>query len=220
LFLVAGQKRKHMTALFIILFIILLPVVYNLLFPLKPPRLDNYFSPGQTFSSNMEGVVQTILKQTGDKVYSRVTLAPGASGPPEHLHFRFNESGTVTKGTLTVKLNDEVTQVNAGSRVRILKGQYHTFFNQTSEEVIITCDHEDDFVPVGFAYALAQFYPLFDSTSKLKMVHFFFKMSMFGNMFDSYVKAAPVKAQKVIKKILQPYARVLGYKLYDDKSRP
>ena len=43
---------------------------------------------------------------------------------------------------------------------------------------------------------------------------------MFGNMFDSYVKAAPVKAQKAIKKVLQPYARLLGYKLYDAKSRP
>ena len=209
-----------MIALIIILLIILLPVVYNLLFPLKPPRLNNYFSPGETFSSKMEGVVQTILKQTDDKVYSQVSLAAGAAGPPEHLHFGFNESGTVTKGILTVKLNDEETQANTGSRVRFLKGQYHTFSNQTSDEVIITCDHEEDFVPVSFAYALAQFYPLFDSESKLKMLHFFFKMSMFGNMFDSYVKAAPVNAQKVIKKILQPYARVLGYKLYDDKSRP
>lgn len=209
-----------MTSVLIILTIIFLPVIYNVLVPLKPPRLDDYFKSGQVFSSKMEGITQTIIKQVGDKVYSELTLAPGSVGPPEHLHINFDESATITKGTLTVKLNNEVIEMGAGCRINLPKGQYHTFSNKTNSEVVITCDKDSDYVPVSFAYSLAQFYPLMDSTSKLKMVHFFFKMSMFGDLFDSYVVDAPVNAQKTIKTILRPYARVLGYKLYDSKSKP
>lgn len=209
-----------MTTVLLILTIILLPVLYDMLVPLKPPKLDGYFTPGQTFSSKMEGVTQTIIKQVGDKVYSEVTLAPGSVGPPEHLHISFNESATITKGTLTVKLNNEVAELEAGSRINFPRGQYHTFSNKTNSEVVITCDKEDDYIPVSFAYSLAQFYPLMDSNSKLKMVHLIFKMSMFGDLFDSYVVDAPVNAQKTIKTILRPYARILGYKLYDNKSKP
>lgn len=209
-----------MTSIIIILAVLLLPVVYNLVFPLKPPRLDNYFLPGQTFESKFEGLTQTVIKQTDNKVYGRLILAPGAAGPPEHLHTGFDESATVSKGILTVKLNNVVSQVGAGSRINLPKGQFHTFSNQTTEEVIITCDREEDFLPVTFAYTLVKFYPLMDSRSNLKMVHMFFKMALFGDLFDSYIKEIPLNAQKTLKKILQPYARVLGYKLYDDKSKP
>ena len=209
-----------MTTVLIILTIILLPVIYNMLVPLKPPRLDGYFKSGETFTSKMEGVTQTIIKQVGNKVYSELTLAPGSAGPPEHLHISFDESATITKGTLTVKLNNEVIEMSAGSRISFPKKHYHTFSNNTNSEVIITCDQNSDYIPVSFAYSLAHLYPLMDSNSKLKMVHFFFKMSMFGDLLDSYVVDAPVNAQKTIKMILRPYARVFGYKLYDSKSKP
>lgn len=209
-----------MTALVIILCIIVLPVLYNLLFPLKPPSLENYFQVGQTYSSKMEGITQTIIKTDKEKVYSEVTLKPGAVGPPEHLHLGFDESATITKGTITVVVNKKTFELKAGDRITVKRGEYHTFSNKSSETAIITCNQDTDFVPVTFAYALAQFYPIMDSTSKLKMVHFFFKMSVLGELFDSYVADAPVNAQKIIKKILKPYARVLGYKLYDIKSTP
>jgi quercetin dioxygenase-like cupin family protein len=209
-----------MTVALIILTIFILPVLYNLLFPLKPPKLDNYFQSGQTFSSKMEGVKQTILKQVGDKVYSEVILSPGSAGPPEHKHIGFDESATVTKGKLTVKLNNQLIEVAEGNRIYFPKGQYHTFSNKTNSEVVMSCEKDSDCIPVGFAYTLAKFYPLMDSNSKIKMVHLLFKMSMFGDLFDSYLVEAPVKGQKVIKTILRPYARVLGYKLYDEKSRP
>ncbi len=209
-----------MTTIFIILTILLLPVLYNMLFPLQPPRLDGYFKAGQIFSSNMEGVTQTIIKQNGDKVYSEVTLSPGSAGPPEHLHISFDESATITKGTLTVKLNNEVTEMGAGSRIYFPRGQYHAFSNKTNSDVVLSCDHDSDYLPVSFAYTLSQFYPLMDSRSKFKTIHLIFKMSMFGELFDSYLVEVPIPVQKAIKMIVRPYARVLGYKLYDSNSKP
>lgn len=202
-----------MTAILIVFAIILLPILYDLLVPLKAPQLEGYFKSGQTFSSKFEGLTQTIIKQVGDKVYTEVTLSPESVGPPEHLHIGFDESATVSKGTLMVKVNNEVMEMIEGSRISFPKGQYHTFSNNTRSEVIMTCDQDEDYLPASFAYCLAKFYPLMDSNSKLKMVHILFKMSMFGDFFDSYVVDAPINIQKTIKRILRPYARVLGYTL-------
>ena len=209
-----------MTVLLIIVGVLLLPVLYNFLFPLKPPYLYNYFTPGQTFKSKWEGVQQLIIKQEGNKVFSEVSMKPGSKGPPEHLHEGFDENMMVKKGTLTVKLNGQTRELTAGTRFRFPKGEYHCFSNNSEGDVVIGGETENDFIPVEFAYTLSKFYELFDRPSKLKMVHFIFKMAVFGNLFDSYVKEAPVKTQKIIKSILRPYARVLGYKLYDEKSKP
>jgi quercetin dioxygenase-like cupin family protein len=209
-----------MTFLLIVLIVLILPVVYDRVYPLQPPYLDNYFVPGQVFSSKMEGLTQKVIRQTGDRVYSEVILAPGSAGPPEHLHLGFNESARVTKGTLTVRLNNESSQVREGNRIYLPKGQYHTFSNPTNDEVILSPEKEDDYLPASFAYALIKFYPILDSTSGVKIVHLLFKASLFGEHFDSYVKEAPLSAQQFLKTVLRPYARVLGYRLYDSRSTP
>lgn len=205
------------TALLLILFI---PIIYNALYPLKPPKLDHYFQAGMSVYSKWEGLTQTVIKQVDNKVYSELRLDPGAAGPPEHLHTGFDEWFVVEKGTLTVKVNGQTSQAVAGDRIFFPKGQYHCFCNQTEEEVIIKCDSEEAYLPATFAYTLFMFYPVMDSTSSLKPLHIFLKMSVFGDIFDSYVKEAPVQMQRAIKKILQPYARILGYKLYDERSKP
>jgi hypothetical protein len=94
-----------MIVAWLIILLLLLPVLYNLLFPFRKPNLVHYFIPGQTFFSEAEGIRQTIIKQEGDKVYGQLELLPHAAGPPEHLHYAFDESGTVLQGTLSVKIN-------------------------------------------------------------------------------------------------------------------
>ncbi|MBK7441508.1 MAG: hypothetical protein IPI65_08255 [Bacteroidetes bacterium] len=47
-----------MVILYIIGGILILPVIYNLLFPLKKPELNNYFKAGQTYTSTGEGITQ------------------------------------------------------------------------------------------------------------------------------------------------------------------
>jgi quercetin dioxygenase-like cupin family protein len=125
-----------MTAALILIVLLLVPVLYDLLFPFKRPDLNNYFSPGQTFTSKAEGITQTVIKQEGDKVYGEVKFEPYAAGPPEHLHYTFNESGTVIKGTLSAKMNGQVKKFKAGERLILKRGIYHRIFNETNEEVI------------------------------------------------------------------------------------
>lgn len=74
-----------MVTVLIILIIILHPVPYNMLVPLNLPRLDDYFQSGQIVSSKMKDVMQTIIKQVGDKVYSELTLPSGSVGVSQSI---------------------------------------------------------------------------------------------------------------------------------------
>jgi len=201
---------------YILLAFLLLPFVYDLLFPLRIPSLVNYFHPGQTFIGKSEGLTQKVIRQEGGRVYCELIVSPGAAGPPEHLHLHFTESGILSKGTLRVKLNDHFIHCKEGDRLLLPANQFHTFCNESETEVVIVPgDNELDYMPVEFMYGLTQVYPFMDSDSKWKGLHLLMKLSLLGDQFDSYIAGPPVPMQKLIRRVLRPYARVLGYTLTD-----
>lgn len=192
----APPADHHMTTTLIILAgILLLPVLYDLLFPVRLPDLRNYFKPGTTYTSKAEGVTQIVLWQEGERVYNELRFLPRASGPPEHLHRTFDECGTVVKGVLTTTLNGQVFRVVAGEHFIMPKGIHHRLYNETDEEVVVRCDQEGDHLPVEFAYSLSELYPLFSDKPSLKMLA---KMAALARLFDSEIKGPP------------PFARLFG----------
>lgn len=200
-------------------FILLLPILYHFAVPLKPPYLDDYFTPGNMIFSESEGIKQIILEVRGRNVYSELTLLPQAQGPPEHMHKYFDESFVVSKGELTIKLNNEIFKIPKGNRFKIPKGMYHRIYNETDKEVTIRPEHETDFVPLEFTYSLAQLYPLMDS-KKDNGLKLLMKLSVLDELFDSIIKGPHPAVIRVVKKILKPYARIFGVTPYDEKSRP
>lgn len=203
----------------IIIGLLLLPGVYNLLFPFKRPNLDNYFSPGQTLTSKAEGITQTIIWQEGHKVYSELKFEPNAVGPLEHVHLTIDETLSVIKGTLTAKVGGKISKLTAGERVILKKGVYHRMYNETREEVILRSVKEEDYVPVVFAYSLAQLYPLMKHEGGLTL-KMFAKICVLDHFFDTVPKGPPPAFFTIIKKIVKPYARLFGVTPYDNKSRP
>lgn len=208
-----------MTTTLIIIGLILLPVIYNVLFPFKRPNMDNYFTPGQTFTSKAEGVTQTVIRQDGNKVYCDLKFDAKAIGPPEHLHLTMNESATVTQGTLTTKVGGQIKKLNAGDRIIVPKGIYHRIYNETDSEVIIKTEKVEDYLPVELAYSLAQLYPLMKPEGGLTL-KMFAKICVLDELFDTVVFGPPPPVFKAMKKIVKPYARLLGVTPYDNKSRP
>lgn len=201
-----------MYILIILLVLIILPVIYHLLFPLKYPDLTEYFKLGQTYTSKAEGVTQKVIRLEGDKLYSQITLNPGCPGPPEHVHLSMDETATVTKGSLKYKLDGQTGMVSTGERVILLKGKYHTFSNPTDQEVVITCTEDDDYVSVKFAYCLTRIYSIMDSSSRFKTLHLLLQLSLLHKWFDNYIAGPPIRVQNIMRIGLQPYARVLGFK--------
>jgi quercetin dioxygenase-like cupin family protein len=202
---------------FVLVFVILIsPVFYNLVSPFKKPKLDNYFSPGQTYYSKGEGITQTITKQEDNKVYCEVRFEPFAAGPPEHLHLSFDETATVTHGTLTAKIGSEIQQLKAGDRLIIPKGTIHRIYNETKEPVIIRSEKAEDYLPVEFAYALAQLYPLMEKEGK-RTLRLFAKICVLDRLFDSIPAGPPPAIFGLVKKIVKPYARIFGVTPYDQQ---
>ena len=180
-----------MIATLIIVGLLLLPVIYNLVFPFKKPYMDNYFTPGLSFTSTAEGVTQTVIKQDGNKVYCETKFEAKAIGPPEHLHLSLDESATVVKGTLTTKVGGEIKKP----------------------------EKADDYLPIELAYSLSQLYPLMKPRGGLTL-KMFAKICVLDELFDTIVVGPPPPVFKAIKKTAKPYARLFGVTPYDDKSKP
>jgi quercetin dioxygenase-like cupin family protein len=216
---ITHQTNKTMLLPSILTSILLLPVAYNLLFPFRRPRLDNYFSPGQTFTSEAEGVTQTVIRQEGNRVYSELTFAPHAAGPPEHLHRTLDESLSVVKGTLTTKVGGQVRRAAAGERIVLRKGVYHRLYNETGEEVVLRSVAEEDYIPVELAYSLAQLYPLMKTGGGLSL-KMFAKICVLDNAFDTVPAGLPPAFFSILVKAAKPYARLFGVTPYDHRSRP
>ncbi len=208
-----------MTATLIIVSLLLLPVIYNLAFPFKRPHMDNYFTPGQTFTSKAEGVTQTIIRQDGNKVYVELEFEPLAIGVPEHLHINLDENATIIKGTLTTKVGGQIGKLNEGERIILKKGIYHRMYNETNDVVILRCEKNEDFVPVEFAYSLAQLYPLMKPEGGLTF-KMFTKICVLDELFDTVPFGPPPAFFTIMKKTVKPYARLFGVTPYDNKSKP
>ncbi|TNE61581.1 MAG: cupin domain-containing protein [Bacteroidetes bacterium] len=201
-----------MSLLIILLIALLIPVVYDLLSPIKYPDLQDYFKVGQVFTSKAEGVTQTVIRLEGEKLYSRITLDPGCPGPPEHIHLTMDETGTVTKGTLTMKIDGINGKVKSGDRLVLPKGHFHTFSNPSDQEVEITCEKDTDYVNVKFAYCLTKIYAIMDSKSGFKTLRLLLQLSVLHDWFDNYIAGPPIPVQKVMRLGMRPYARLLGFR--------
>ena len=112
---------------------------------------------GDTFESTWEGVRQTVQKHEEGRLFVEVQVAPGAAGPPEHIHLGFDETLTVQSGTLTVLVDGETQLLGPGQSVPVPAGTAHTFRNETDEPVVGT-----GWLPEEFAFFLSQMYGFID----------------------------------------------------------
>jgi quercetin dioxygenase-like cupin family protein len=86
------------------------------------------------------GTAASVFKATKDStagVFSlaEVTIEPGTSGPPPHLHLETLDSFYVLAGTLSVRLRDDEIDAPAGSYACVPPGVVHTFANRSDGRV-------------------------------------------------------------------------------------
>jgi hypothetical protein len=203
------------------LYIIFSIVIAEYIFPAAAPDYANYFKPGDKLYSKFEGFDQTVISINGDWMNTRLEVAPGAAGPPEHFHADFEERFTVTKGTLSILVNGEKKTLKAGETLSIPPMTRHKPFNETNETVVVEGDRPN-ILPVKFGYALSQLYGFMDqypngpSTPAMLM-----QLSVYGNDADSWIADGPsLNTQKAMRVIMAPTARLLGYKNYYPEYKP
>ena len=193
-------------------------VIHHWIFPVHNPDFNGYFRSGTSFTSNLEGLTQTVVKVENGLLTTEVTLEPNSKGPVIHTHEKFDEVFTVKAGVLSMQFGDEVRKLGVGQTLIIPKNTPHKPFNETDSAVVVT-----SVMPVDFGYCLSQIYPFWDENeSNTKPPKILFQLAVFGDKFDSYptVDAPPKPVLKAMKFLLAPTARLMGYKNFNEQYRP
>jgi uncharacterized RmlC-like cupin family protein len=205
----------------IVLYIIFSVVISEHIFPAPLPDLTNYFKPGDKLASRFEGFDQTVVSVQNGWMNTRLEVRPGAAGPPEHFHEEFEERFTVKSGTLSILVNGEKRTLKAGETLVIPPMTRHKPFNETNETVIVEGDNPN-ILPVKFGYVLSQLYGFMDQfpegPSTLQML---LQLSVYETDADTWIADGPsLQTQKVMRVVMAPTARLLGYKNYYPEYAP
>lgn len=215
------QKLKKMAILIISIiagYLIVGLIIHHWIFPTKTPDLSNYFVVGQSFHSKLEGLSQTIVKAEKGLLTTDIKIQAKSKGPVTHIHENFDETFVVKSGTLSMQYGNDIKEITAGQTIVIPKNTPHKPFNETDSLIVVTST-----MPLDFAYCLSQIYPFWDENdANTKPPKVLLQLAVFGDKFDSYptVDAPPKPALKLLKFLLAPTARLIGYKNYNEDYRP
>lgn len=189
--------------------------------PAEKRDLTNYFRPGDKFASKYEGFEQTVIAVNDGWLHTRLEVKPHAGGPPEHFHEAFSETFTVKSGTLSILVDGEKRTLKAGETFTIPPMTRHKPFNETDETVIVESD-DPKTLPVEFGYLLTQLYGFMDSLPNGPTApHMMMQFSVYGSDADSYLAdGPPIGVQKAMRVIMEPTARLMGYRDYYEEYRP
>lgn len=207
--------------IFLAVYLLLSFITYWVMKP-SVEQWSGILRPGSKFVSNQEGVEQTILGMVGNLVEVSCRVRPHAPGPPEHLHQTFDETFAVKEGVLSLKVEDQIMRLSAGQRFTVKRGQYHKFWNETDQAVVIEDTTHELSLPLAFALTLAQFYGITNEQPEVASPpKVLLQLSAFGGDFDSFIKDGPPPAAlKVLYFLLSPVAKLAGYEYANPKYFP
>jgi quercetin dioxygenase-like cupin family protein len=155
---------------------------------------------------------RTTAETNGEVLEIDLFAAPGAKGPPEHVHPTASERFEVISGSLQGSVNGEVRTFRAGDRFTIPAGAPHTWWNAGTEEAHVRVWVEPASRMESFLetiYGLAQ-----DGRTNAKGLPNPLQLAVFAQAyFDvNHVARPPLAVQRVIFGILAPIGRLLGYR--------
>jgi mannose-6-phosphate isomerase-like protein (cupin superfamily) len=203
----------------VVAYLIASVILSKFIFPPAEVGLATYFSPGDRFGSRVEGFDQIVLAVNDGYLHTRLEIMPHAGGPPEHLHESFEERFTVKEGTVSFLIGGEKKTLGPGESISIPPMTAHKPFNETDQIAVVQSDKDIHSLPIQFGYFLSQMYPVMDQEGGiLEMV---MQLSVFGTEMDSWLASGPpLPVQKAMRILLEPTARLLGYRNYYPEYHP
>lgn len=105
---------------------------------------------------------------SGNLGCDEATLKPGFLGAPPHLHKNFDEICFVLEGSVTIMVEEEIFQVNAGDWHLRPRNKMHTFWN-ASESI---ARFVDIYIPGGHEDYMADLAKLFENNGRPKKEDF------------------------------------------------
>jgi quercetin dioxygenase-like cupin family protein len=187
-------------------------LLHRVVFPAAPPDPATFPREGDVFRSVAEGVTQEVVGVRNGWVLLRSRVAPGAQGPPMHVHRSFAETFTVAAGTLHVELPDGVIQLRAGESYTVEAGVAHRPFNPTDREVVIGGD--TPVMPQAFAATLVQIYHFLDAAQGRVGPALGLRIAALDPSGDTRLAGVPPWMPTLVDWLVLPFARLAGYANY------
>ena len=180
---------------------------------------------GVTFDNPATGEEIEVLEiendERGELLRGRLTVAPGGSGPPRHVHPTIEERFDVEEGMLTVWLDGDTRVLTPGDSVRIPPGTPHGFENRSDEPVVFqgTSRPGSRLIHVlATLFGLAKERKVGDhGTPRLLQAMVFAR----GMRDVLYMASPPLPVQRALWTVLAPLGQAVGYRAtYDRFLRP
>lgn len=172
---------------------------------------------GVTFSNPVTGEEIEILTVGREELRGRLTVAPGGSGPPRHVHPRLEERFRVESGELSVWLDGRRSTLTEGDSLRIPPGTSHGFENRSERPAVF----EGIARPGGrLIHALATLFGLArdGKVGEDGSPRFLQAMVFAREMQDVlYLASPPYAVQRLLWTLFAPIARRRGYRPAPDR---
>lgn len=93
--------------------------------------------------------------ETNNAYFQFEAVVPAGGGPPPHVHEREDETFYLVRGTLEVRLGDEVFAAKAGDFINTPRGTAHSFKNVGTDTAVMLVT----FVPAGMEKYFEEVFP-------------------------------------------------------------
>jgi quercetin dioxygenase-like cupin family protein len=167
---------------------------------------------GQILSNKVTGEKLKYL-QTADETNGMLTrfelwVSPKGNMPVRHIHPTQSEKVEVISGVLKLESDGVTKYLKSGENFTIGKGKPHQWWNESdSQEVhaIFTIEPANKFEVMQ-----EQIFGICNAKGKLS----FLQIMVMAKEYEMVIAGPPILIQKIMRAILSPIGRLLGYKKY------
>lgn len=174
-----------------------------------PPEAAPPLQVGDHFASVVEGMAHEVLELTPAGPRLRTRLAPGASGPPVHLHRGFDEVFVVSEGILTLRVDGVDHRVGPGGRFTVPAGTPHQPRNDGDVAVVLEPPTGAASMPADFGAELRGLYAAMDAVGAADHPRVLLQLAAQPSPVDTWLVGPPVPVQRALRALLRPIARLV-----------
>lgn len=167
---------------------------------------------GQIITNKVNGeklkYLKTAEETNGSLTQFELWVSPKGNVPVRHIHPTQSETIEVISGVFKVECAGEIKYLKPGEKFIIDKGKPHQWWNESdSQEVhaIFTIEPANKFEVMQ-----EQIFGICNAKGKLS----FLQIMVMAKEYDMVIAGPPIFIQKIMRAVLSPIGRLLGYKKY------
>ncbi len=172
---------------------------------------------GDTQENPVTGEIVTVIEAPSDTNGRRLIVEgivrPGGAVAGAHFHPNIDETFTVLRGRVGMRLGDQKLIAPLGERVHCPAGTVHDWWNAGDEDAVVRVEITpgDRFLEMAAnLFGLAQ-----DGKTNKKGMPNFLQLVVFAQEFQdvlTFVEGPPPAVLKAVTAVIAPVARLLGYR--------